>query len=45
MGMLMRKAGFIDSRACIEDIDYAPDRKINRQHIMIPKMKTQKFEK
>jgi len=34
MGMLMRKAGFIDSRACIEDIDYAPDRKINRQQIL-----------
>lgn len=30
MNILMRKAGFIDSRACIEDIDYAPDRKVDR---------------
>ncbi len=34
MNMLMRKAGFIDSRACIEDIDYAPDRKIDRHLVL-----------
>ena len=33
MNLLMKKAGFIDGRACIEDIDYTSDRKLDRQFI------------
>lgn len=34
MGILLKKAGFIDSRASIEDVDYAPDRKLDKHYIM-----------
>ena len=30
---LIKKAGFDQPSACVEDIDYFPDRKLNREHI------------
>lgn len=33
-GALLKKAGFIDSSACIEDIDYADDRKLSKSFIL-----------
>ncbi len=34
MAMLLKKAGFVDSSAAIEDIDYAPDRRLDRPLIL-----------
>ncbi len=34
MSVLLKKAGFIESSACIEDVDYTPDRKLDRQFIL-----------
>lgn len=34
MATLLKKAGFIDGSACIEDVDYAQDRKLDRQYIL-----------
>jgi DNA replication protein DnaC len=34
MNALMKKAGFIESSACIENIDYSADRKLDRQFIL-----------
>ena len=34
MSILLKKAGFVDSSACIEDVDYASDRKLDRQFIL-----------
>lgn len=34
MATLLKKAGFIDGSACIENVDYAQDRKLDRQYIL-----------